>query len=68
MDGRDIEKEISKRTEEVITGGDQKRNRKEKEAIKKWTSCCTDQRAEALFALIVARLNNPHELYCMFSV
>lgn len=32
MDGREVEKDITKWTEEVITGGDQKRNRKEKEA------------------------------------
>lgn len=28
MDGREVEKDITKWTEEVITGGDQKRNRR----------------------------------------
>lgn len=61
MDGREVEEEINKWTEEVITECDQKGNRKEKPALKKWTCRSTVQWAEAPFALIVARLN-PCEL------
>lgn len=62
MDGREVERDITKWTGQVITGGDQKRNRKEKEALKKWVSCSINQQAEALFAPTDARLNPPHEL------
>lgn len=65
MDGREVEEEISKWTEEVITGCDQKGNREEKQALKKRTSRSSDLRAEAAFALIVARLNPRRELNCV---
>lgn len=68
MDGREVEKDITKWTEEVITGGDQKRNRKEKEALKKWMSCSINQQADVLFALTGVRMNPLLELYSMFSV
>lgn len=54
-----------KLTEEGFTVGDQKRNRKEKETLKKCASRPSDQWAEALFALPVTRLNPPHESYCI---
>ena len=43
MDGREVEEEIRKWAEEVITGCDQKRSRVEKQALKKRSSRSTDQ-------------------------
>lgn len=68
MDGREVEEDFTKWTGEVFTGGDQKRNRKKREALKKWTSRSIYQQAKALFTLSDARLNTPHELYSMFFV